>query len=169
MTMIIYPIDKQIEDLLASFIDEETGELTCTEEQMEQRIEALEVEFKNVVLNLRNDYINRTATAEALKSEKQRLAEMQKRAEKAAERDKRFLAYLTKGEKYNDGIVSISYRKSTGLVIEDKAELVEWAKHNGPGFLKEPELRNSDIEKAIKNGQEIPYAHIEERKNIQVK
>ena len=167
--MNIYPIDKQIEELLASFVNEETGELTCSEEEMEQQIEALEMEFKDLILNLRNEVINRTAEAEAIKEEKRKLDERKKRAENAAERAKRFLAYLTKGEKYSDGIVRISYRKSTGLIIEDREELLDWAKQNGPGFLKEPELREGDIKMAIMKGQAIPFAYIEERNNIQVK
>lgn len=167
--MTLYPIDKQIEELLESLVDEETGELTCSEDEIEEKIEALKVEFKNIVLNLRNDYINRTATAEALKNEKERLAKMQKREEKAAEHDKRFLAYLTKGEKYSDGIVNIGYRKSSSLMIDDKEKLVDWAKQNGPGFLKEPELRLGDIKAAVLNGKDIPFAHIEERNNIQVR
>ena len=166
--MIIYPIDETIERLLASFVDEETGEVLFSDEEMTARIEAAKVEFTTLVTNLRNEYINRTAEAEAIKAERAKLEKRQKSATAAADRAKRFLAFLTKGEKYSDGIVKISYRKSDGLVIENRDSLLAWATDNGR-FLKEPELREGDIKQAIKNGEEIPFAHIEERNNIQVK
>lgn len=164
----IYPIEETIENLLASFVDAETGEVLLTEDEMNQKIADAKLAFNEKILNLRNEVINKAAEAEALKAEKMKLDKRQKQAENAANRAKRFLAFLTKGEKYTDGIVKISYRKSDGLVIEDRDSLMAWASDNHR-FLKEPELREGDIKTAIKNGEDIPFAHIEERKNIQVK
>lgn len=164
----IYPIDETIEKILASFIDEDTGEVLFSEEEMESRLELAKLDFAQMVLNLRNEVINKTAEAEAIKAEKLKLEKRQKRATDAANRAKRFLAYLTKGEKYTDGIVKISYRKSDGLVIDDRESLMAWAVDNHR-FLKAPELTEGDIKQAIKNGESIPYAHLEERNNIQVK
>ena len=166
--MQIYPIEEQIENLLASFVDEETGEVLFSDEEMEQKIADARIAFSTMVLNLRNEVINQTAEAEALKSEKMKLEKRQKRAADAANRAKRFLAYLTKGEKYSDGIVKITYRKSDGLVIDDRDSLMVWAQENNR-FLKAPELTEGDIKQAIKSGEVIPFAHIEERSNIQVK
>lgn len=164
----IYPIDETIEKILASFIDEDTGEVLFSEEEMESRLELAKLEFSQMILNLRNEVINRTAEAEAIKDEKMKLEKRQKRATEAAERAKRFLAYLTKGEKYSDGVVKIGYRKSDYIAIDDREKLMAWAiDHNR--FLKDPELREGDIKQAIKNGEDIPYAHLEERANIQVK
>lgn len=165
----IYPIGEMMEKFFASIVDEETGEVTMTDEEMQEALDSLQMEFDDKIEQLRNEVINMNAEAEALKLEKAKLDKRKKVAENGAERAKRFLAYLLKGEKYKNGAVSISYRKSDRLVIEDAAELLDWAKHNGPGFLKEPELREGDIKTAIKNGQPIPFAHIEERNNIQVK
>ena len=166
--MIIYPLDQQIEELLASFVDADTGEMTCTEEEMLAQIEAVKMDFAAVIRNLRNEYINKVAEAEALKAEKAKLAARQKSAENAADRAKRWLAYLTKGEKYSDGVVKIGYRKSEALAIDDRESLLAWAIDNQK-FLKEPELREADIKAAIKAGENVPFAHIEERQNVQVK
>ena len=166
--MNIYPIDETIERLLESFIDAETGEALYTEDEMNAKIEQAQMEFSELILNLRNEVINRTAESEALKAEKLKLEKRQKQSAEAAARAKRFLAYLTKGEKYSDGIVKINYRKSDGLFIDDRDALMAWVTdHNR--FLKEPELREGDIKQAIKNGEDIPYVHLEERNNIQVK
>ena len=178
--MVIYPIDEQLDKLMASFCDEETGEVKefytmdngatvpLTEELMMSMICNVQMEFADTIKNLRNKYINLNAEAEAIKAEKMALAKRQKQAEDSADRTKRFLAYLTHGEKYTDGVVKISYRKSEGLVIDDKEELLKWAIDNKK-FLKQPELAEGEIKRAIKNGEIIPFAHVEERRNIQVK
>lgn len=165
----IYPINEAMERFFESIVDEETGEVTMSEEEMQTALDELQMEFDDKIEQLRNEVINLNAEAEALKLEKAKLDKRKKSAENGAERAKRFLAYLLQGEKYKKGAVSISYRKSERLVIEDEEELRKWAKLNGPGLLKEPELREGDIKTAIKNGAAIPFAHVEPRNNVQVK
>ena len=165
----IYPIAEMMERFFASIVDEETGEVLMTDEEMQTALDGLQMDFDEKIEQLRNEVINLTAEAEALKLEKTKLDKRKKSAENGAERAKRFLAYLLQGEKYKKGAVSISYRKSDKLVIDDEAELLKWAKMNGPGFLKEPELREGDIKTAIKNGAAIPFAHVEMKNNVQVK
>lgn len=165
----IYPINQAIEDLLASFINEETGELTCTEEEMQERIEALQMEFNDKIVQLRNKYINCMSEAEALKKEKMKLAARQASAEKEAERTKRFIAWLLKGEKFQDGAVKISYRKSEEVVADEG--FVEWAAVHARDLLnfKDPEPRKADIKAAIKAGKYIEHVSLVEKQNVQVK
>lgn len=165
----IYPINQQIEELLNSFIDEETGELTCTEEEMQAKIETLQMEFNEKIVQLRNKYINCQSEAEALKKEKMKLAARQTAAEKEAERAKRFIAWLLKGEKFQDGAVKISYRKSEEVVADDG--FIEWASVNAPGLLnfKAPEPRKADIKAALKAGHFIEHVSLVEKQNVQVK
>lgn len=165
----LYPINQSIEDLIASSIDEETGELTLSDEEMAAEMARLQMEFDEGITELRNEFINLSAYAEALKNEKQSLARRQRIAEAQAERTKRFLAYLLKGEKYQNGTVSISYRKSQEVVCDD--EFVEWAAVYAPGLLsfKAPEPRKADIKAAMKRGQAFEHCHLETRNNIQVK
>jgi hypothetical protein len=165
----IYPIDEQLERLWESFVDQETGEIIVSEEDMISAITKAQMDFDVLIEQLRNDCINQTAMYEALKGEKQKIEKRQRAALNYAEHDKRFLAYLLKGEKYKKGVVDIGFRASDKLVIDDEEKLRDWAKQNGPGFLKEPELREGDIKTALKNGTDVPFAHIEKRKNIQVK
>ena len=195
----IYQLDEQIERLLETYTDPDTGELkkfietpegTLREVPLEEQIDAenadvplpyvdteqilledmekLQLDYAKLIRNLRNDYYNRKAEAEALKAEKQRLAKRQATAERAYDRAARFLAYLTKGEKYQDEDVKITYRKSETVELDD--DFIEWATVNAPGLVKiTPEPRKADIKRLLKNGQQIEHARLETRQNIQIK
>lgn len=139
-----------------------------TEAMMQQELEEAQINFDTMIHSLRNEVINKASDAAALKAEKLKLSRRQQIAENASERAKRFLAYLLKGEKYDDGVCKISYRKSENVVIDD--DFVEWASVNAPGLLKvEPEPRKADIKAAIKRGTMFDHAHLEIKNNIQVK
>lgn len=139
-----------------------------SEKLLLENIEKLKLDYAVLIRNLRNDYYNRKAEAEALKAEKQRLARRQATAERAADRAARFLAYLTKGEKYQDDDVKITYRKSDVVELDD--DFCEWAMTNAPGLVKiTPEPRKADIKRLLKNGTMIEHAHLETRQNIQIK
>ena len=171
--MIIYPIAEQLERLMDSFIDFETGELTVSEEEMQQQIEQLQMDFDTKIVDLRNEYINRIGEAKAIKEERARLEIRQKRAEDSAERLKRWIAYLLKGEKFQKEVCKISYRASEEVVFDNDNpdQFVEWAEKSAPDLLsyKKPEPRKSEIKKAIKAGQAVEFAHIQSKQNVQIK
>lgn len=169
----IYQLDIQIEMLMASFIDEETGEINCTEEEMQKAIEELGMEFDKKILALRNSYLDTMLKAKMVAAEAKVLrdeaAGKQKTAnalENKAERTKRFIAWLLKGEKFDKDGAKISYRKSEECVLDDK--FLVWAKSNRPELL-DMKVKKADVKNAIKAGDKLPYAHIEERSNIQIK
>lgn len=165
----IYPISDAIERLLAEAVDEETGEVLLSDEELQQKLDQLHLDFDSKVIELRNEFINRTAEAEALKAERQKLAKRQKAAESSADRARRFLAYLLKGERFQQGAVKISYRKSEEVVCDD--EFIEWAAVHAPDFLsyKEPEPRKADLKAAIKRGEVFEHVQLETKNNIQVR
>lgn len=165
----IYPISEAIEKYFASIVDEETGEIIKTDEEIQKDLEAMHIEFDQQVLELRNKVINLTAEVDAIRAERSRLEKRMKVDTNEAERCKRFLAYLLNGEKYKNGAVSIGFRKSDKLIIDNKEMLLNWCKTDGRGFLKEPELIEGDLKKALLNGSNIPGCHIEKRNNIQVR
>ena len=170
----IYPLDQQIENLMYSFVDEETGEMKCSEEEMQEAIAQLEMDFDKKILALRNSYLETDLNAKRVASEAKVLrdeaASVQKRANaltNRAERIKRFVAFLLQGEKFDKDGAKISYRKSEECVLD--SDFTEWAISNAPELLKwEP--RKTDVKEALKSGlyEDIP-AHIEERRNIQIK
>ena len=168
--MKLYPIDERIELYLEDCYDPETGEIRedLTEEQMFQEIEQLKVDHETLLDSIASGIKNDLAEAEAVKAEKMNLAKRQAFAERRAERSKRLLAYLTKGERWQNDHHKISYRKSEVVVTDD--QFIEWASVMAPGLLKiEPEVRKADLKQAIKNGAYFEHAHLEVKNNIQVK
>lgn len=169
----IYPLDQQIENLFYTFVDEETGELKCSEEEMQEAVAQLEMDFDKKIVALRNSFLETELNAKRVAAEAKTLrdeaANVQKRAtalQNRADRIKRFVAYLLQGEKFDKDGAKITYRKSEECVIDDR--FVEWAKAMAPDLLK-TEPKKADIKAALKNGTELEYAHIEERSNIQIK
>ena len=163
----------QIEMLMASFVDEDTGELKCSEEEMAKAVADLEMDFDKKILALRNSYLDTMLDAKRVAAEakvlREEAANIQKRAdslENKAERKKRFLEYLLKGEKFEKDGAKISYRKSEECVIDDT--FLVWAKTNRPELLTLTP-KKADIKAALKNGENLRYAHIEERRHIQIK
>lgn len=167
--MKLYPIDERIELYLEDCYDPETGEIRedLTEEQMFAEIEQLKVDHEDLLDSIASSIKNDLAEAEAVKAEKLRLERRQSYAKNRAERGKRLLAYLTKGQKWENEHHKISYRKSTVVVIDDM--FVEWASVMAPGLLKvEPEPRKDEIKRAINSGASFEHAHLETKNNIQV-
>ena len=165
----IYPISEAIDRLLESAVDEDTGELKFSDEELEAKIEELQMSFDEKVDSLCCAAKNAKAMAADIKDEKMRLAKRQKSEENASERAKRFLAYLLKGDKFKNARHNLYYLSSQELVIDDAEQLIAWAKMNAPRFLNEPTLRNEDIKRAIKNGMDIPFAHIKENKSVVIR
>ena len=169
----LYQLDIQIEMLMASFVDEETGEANCTEEEMEKAIAELGMEFDKKILALRNSYLETELNAKRISAEakvlREEAANVQKRAtalQNRADRIKRFLAYLLNGERFEKDGAKITYRKSEECVIDDK--FLVWAKNNRPELL-DMRVKKADVKAAIKAGDKLSFAHIEERSNIQIK
>ena len=169
----IYPLDQSIEMLMLSFVDQETGEMVSTEEEMNEAIANLEMDFDKKIVALRNSFLETDLNAKRVAAEARAIrdeaAAVQKRAnalQNRAERIKRFLAYLLKGEKFEKDGVKISYRKSEVCVLDDG--FILWAKNHRPELL-EMKAKQADVKAALKAGDKMQFAHIEERSNIQVK
>ena len=169
----IYPLDQQIENLMATLVDEETGEMLCTEEEMCEQIAALEMDFDKKILGLRNSFLETELAAKMVSAEAKTLREeaanVQKRAnslQNRADRIKRFIAFLLKGEKFEKDGAKITYRKSEVCVFEDR--FAAWAKQNRPELL-DMKIKTGDVKAALKAGDRLSYVTIEERSNIQIK
>ena len=170
----IYPKDEMIEMILDSAVDEETGEMLLTEEELAAKLSEIDVEFDEKIKALRNSYLSDKIDAECIKAEASALWKLQQVKSKQAtaienrmERTKRFLAWLLNGEKYNKDGVKISYITRESTVIEDG--FIDWAKTYAPAFLNEPTVRKKDVEQALKNGTHLGYAHQESKKYVQVR
>ena len=170
----IYPLNKQIEELMLSSVDEETGEMMLSEEEIAEQIKQLEIDFDEKIKALRNSYMSSKMNAKIVAAEASALYELQQAASKRAkaienkaERTKRFIAYLLDGEKYDKDGVRVSYTTRQSVEYDD--DFIDWATHNAPGLLNEPTIRKRDVENALKAGNVIPCAHLETKKYINIK
>ena len=149
----------QINEQILECIDTETGELLDADKLAELVI-AKEEKIKNVG----EWYLNLLAEAKALKEEKEKFATRQKAVENKAESLKRWLDFALQGERFKTTTVQINYRKSEQVVIDDIYKIDE-------RFLKyaEPTADKTEIKKALKQGEEIFGARLEQKLNISIK
>lgn len=149
----------EIDAAILSCVDLETGEILDAEQlqelQMErqQKIESVALWHKNLL-----------SDAAAYKAEKDAFAEKERKAKEAAERLKAWLADALQGEKFKSQRVSVTFRSSSRVVVDDVLNLP-------PRFVKfkDPEPDKAAIKDAIKNGEEVNGARIESSQSIIIK
>ena len=154
--MTLYEIDKAITDLA----DPETGEITDFE-----ALDNLQMARDQKIENLVSD-------AEAIKAEKEALAERQKVAENKAARLKEYLSYALHGEKFSTPKCAVTFRKTTSVNVDNPSAAIEWAELNGHKECiryKAPEISKSELGKVLKAGQEVPGAVLVEGISVGVK
>ena len=153
----------EINAAILSLIDDETGEVLDYERFIELNM-AKDEKIENIGLWIKD----LKAEASALKEEKDALAKRQRSAENKAERLTNYLAMMLDGAKFKTPRLSVSYRTSKAVEVEDN--FLAWAKENRQDLLsyKEPEVSKSAIKDAITNGEEIPYAEIIEKRSVQI-
>ena len=153
--MKLYEINEQI----MACIDSETGEVIDPE-----KLNNLQIAKDEKLENLALWYKDLLAEANALKEEKEAFATREKAARNKAESIKNYLSYALNGANFKTTKCALSFRKSEKTVIDDIYSIPE-------NFLKysEPTADLTEIKKAIKNGEEIKGAHLEETHNIQIK
>lgn len=159
----LYEIQKEI----LACVDDETGEIIdydkLAELQLDKaaKIENIGLWFKNI-----------TAEIAAIKAEIDNLSQRKKRAENRAESLKRLLEEALAGEKFETARVQMSYRASKACKINDEEEFVRWATASARDDLlttRAPVPNKAAIKNAISGGEEIPYAVITQKNNIQIR
>ena len=140
--MTIYEIDNEI----MNCIDMETGEVIDTDKLNELQMER-DAKIENVALWIKE----LKAEAEAIKNEKQALAERKRVAENKAESLKNWLAYALNGEKFKTAKCSISYRNSESVEVTEEGLEALMRDHEDLLTYKTPEPNKEAIKDAIKN------------------
>ena len=107
---------------------------------------------------------NYAAEAKAIKEEEEKLAKRRRSCENAAQRCKEYLKQALGGEKLKTARVSVSYRNSESVTIDDLGSLTEEYIR-----IPEPQADKTAIKKAIKAGKEVAGAHIETSKSVIVR
>ena len=144
--MTIYEIDQAIMEC----VDLETGEIIDTEQ-----LDKLQMERDTKLENVACWIKDLKAEAEALKNEKQALAERQKVAENKAESLKKWLAYALQGEKFKTPKCAISFRKSEAVEVTDEGLNNLMKEHDELLTYKAPEPNKTAIKQALKDGLSV--------------
>lgn len=123
----------------------------------------LDMERTAKLLDIGRYVKNLLAEAEAIKAEKTALAKRQAGLEAHAERMKSYMAANMKpGEKQSDANTRISWRRSEVVIVEN----IETLPIGYTKITKEP--MKKEIKEAIKAGEKIDGARIEEKLNLQI-
>ena len=144
--MTIYEIDQAIMEC----VDLETGEIIDTEQ-----LDKLQMEREKKLENVACWIKDLKAEAEALKNEKQALAERQKVAENKAESLKKWLEYALQGEKFKTPKCAISFRKSEAVEVTDEGLNNLMKEHDELLTYKTPEPNKTAIKQALKDGLNV--------------
>lgn len=161
-TNIPYLIDTKIEQLIEDSIDPDTGEIT--DDSFDLKLKSLEADKDEAIESIGLYYKDLQAEAKAVKDEKDNLAAKQKAIENRAESVKKQLGRILSGEKFKTPRLSISYRKSRKVIVDDILKLppdcLTW---------KDPEADKTKIKKLLETEGKINGAHIEESNNVIIK
>ena len=142
----LYEIDNEI----LSCVDLETGEVIDTE-----RLDSLQMEREKKVEAVACWVKDLKAEAEAIKAEKQILADRQKAAENKAESLKRWLAYALNGEKFKTAKCAVSFRKSESVEVTEEGLEALMKGHDELLTYKKPEPNKTAIKQAINDGLSV--------------
>lgn len=149
----------EINDQITACVDMETGEILDQE-----ALQALELAFDEKVEGIALWIKNLLAEAKAIKEEKDNLAARQKARENKAESLKNYLAFALCGEKFKTPKVSISFRRSESVQVDDVTKLDD-------DYLKyaAPTVDKTKVKQALKAGIELQGVQLVTNQNIQIK
>lgn len=115
------------------------------------------------------------AEANILKFEKSAIAKRQSQKEREVEK---LVAYLLNAMKaigrskvdMPHAVVSIR-NNAPSLVVDNEAEFVSWAQENNDSLLEYimPKVKKNDVKKLCKNGEAIPFVHMESKQSLSIK
>lgn len=160
--MKLFEINEAIERCVIdgeNVVDTETGEVLDVEALNNLKM-AFDEKAENIAMFIRN----LEAEAAALKEQKNIFAARQKAAENKRDSLKEYLAMCLQGKPFKTDRVKVSFRKSEAVKVTDQEQIPETYL-----VYSAPTVDKTSIKKALKSGETIPGAVLEEKNNIQVK
>ena len=162
----LYEINHDIENLINSVTDPETGEVVDLDALDDLLLER-EQKLESVALYCKDIHAEWVAVSHEIMT-------LQQRAEKLENTEAGLKFYLAKaldGQKFSTPKCDVSFRKSESVQVDD--EFVTWAKENfAIDFVTHKETDAPDrmkIKKFLKEGGTLEHCRIVEKQNIQVK
>ena len=167
--MTLYNIDNKILEIIERgfVVDEDTGEIIDSAEEVNARLEELEFDRTAKIENIALYIKNMESLVVSLKAEEKALADRRRAREKRIENLKNYLTSSMVAANEN-GIetskVCISFRKSESVVVN---EALLDQKYFNEKVTYTPD--KTAIKKALKDGATIDGAYIETKQNLQIK
>lgn len=159
---------REINEAIYSLVDQETGEISDLE-----ALEALEMMFTDKVQNVALWVLDLDDDVDNLDKEISRLTDMKKKTENRIKSLKNLLLAVTGGQKVKTDLVSVSFRKTEAVKIDDDSAVISWAEKTGRDseILKysNPTISKTELKKILKSGVEVPCARIEENISTVIK
>ncbi|WP_329886455.1 siphovirus Gp157 family protein [Pseudoramibacter sp. HA2172] len=171
--MKLYEINEEILRLTDQIeVDEETGEILCDIDSIEQQIDSLQMERHSILTYLAKLVLNLRSESASLKAEEQRLKARRDRLLKKEEKLMHILDRECAGEKTDLGIATFSYRKTSHVDVSDAAKAFRWLrrnKHPDCYRIPEPEIAKAEVKKLIKAGTKVPGCAVVDDYSCQLK
>lgn len=157
--MKLYEIDEQIDRLL-----DMQWQNDLSDEEIEDTLNSLLMDKYDKCVNVSLFIKNLEKDITAFTEEEKKLNARRKSMEKKVDWLKNYLSSSLQGEKIDDPRVRVSYGRSRCVVIDNEAALPS-------RFLvpQEPKIDKTAIREAIKSGETVEGAHIEESEHIIIK
>lgn len=159
---------REIDERLLALVDEETGELLDVE-----AFEALQMERDEKAAGLAKWVLDLQEEQELIKGEIRRLRARQEAAARKEQRLREFLPVILHGQKLKTPTVTVSYRATTAVEIEDEDALIQWAQRVPEGEdclrYKRPEVNKSEVKQLILEGTQVPGASLVDRVSTVIK
>lgn len=157
---IIEDVEAYKEKMLTAWFDTLEG----IEGEFDEKAESIAVYIKQL-----------KAEANILKLEKSAIAKRQSQKEREVEKLAAYLLNAMKaiGRSKVDmphAVVSIR-NNAPSLIVDNEAEFVSWAQENNDSLLEYimPKVKKNDVKKLCKNGEAIPFVHMESKQSLSIK
>ena len=158
----IYETDRAMDEALASAIDPETGEFNPSEELM-NAIDAIQMRKEELVEQVAICYKNHLAMSEAISAEIAKLSKRKKSEAATCEFLKNFLLERQVPIKTARAVVAFRTVKNSKAVIDDESVIPDCY------FEISRAVSRSAIKDALKNGEIIDGAHLEDTVSVTIK
>lgn len=151
---------REIDDRLLALTDPETGEILDV-----QAFEQLQMERTQKAENMALWALDLDDEVQAIDGELTRLMARKRAAQAKAKSLRQYLGIILDGEKLKTPLVSVSYRRTPAVEVEDEHALIEWAQRStehGDTALRyrEPEISKAGVRQLIEEGVAVPGAQI---------
>ena len=154
----------EIDEAIMNCIDADTGEIIDAE-----ALDKLQMERDEKIENVACWIKDLKAEAEALKNEKQALAERQRVAENKAESLKKYLAYALAGNKFSTAKCAVSFRSTESVEVTTEGLNNLMKEHDELLTYKAPEPNKTAIKQAIKDGLNVAGVQLVQNTSVIIK